>query len=120
MQSAQDRSAKNTVTASWIMASIVSPLSTGFSAHSHQRSNASLSITYLSSASAYPNACLSVSYRHPLDVAIQGAHNADPRKHRWPTVLCNEKKRFHRGLPFNRRRLLAQKWKLLMVISPPQ
>jgi hypothetical protein len=35
-----------------------------------------------------------------LDVPIQRSHDAYPRKHRWPTMLRNEKQSFHRGLPF--------------------
>lgn len=33
---------------------------------------------------------------------VQRPHNADPREHRWPITFCNQKQRFHRGLPFRR------------------
>jgi hypothetical protein len=36
---------------------------------------------------------------HSFDVTVQRSHDADMRKHRWPTVLRNQKQSLHRGLP---------------------
>jgi hypothetical protein len=38
--------------------------------------------------------------KHPLDVTVQGSHDADPREHRRAAMFCNQQKRLHRGLPF--------------------
>jgi hypothetical protein len=40
--------------------------------------------------------------KHPLDVTVQGSHDADPRKHRRPAFRCEQDQRFHRRLPFRR------------------
>ncbi len=37
--------------------------------------------------------------KQALDVAIQRSHDADPRKHGWPSALGNKNKGFHCGLP---------------------
>jgi hypothetical protein len=34
-------------------------------------------------------------------VTIQRSHEADPRKHRWPAMLCNEKQSFDSCLPLS-------------------
>jgi hypothetical protein len=39
---------------------------------------------------------------HPLDVAIERPHDADPRKHRRAAKVRNQHQGFHRGLPFGR------------------
>jgi len=40
--------------------------------------------------------------KHAFHVTIQRPHHSDPRKHRRPVMLCDQKQRFHRGLPFRR------------------
>jgi hypothetical protein len=46
--------------------------------------------------------CLfSRAVKHAFHVAIQRSHHSDPREHRRPVMLCNEKQPFHRGLPFS-------------------
>ena len=54
------------------------------------------------SASAFPNAFPFATRKTPFDVPVQGAHDADARKHRRPVALRNEDKRLHGGLPFRR------------------
>jgi hypothetical protein len=47
--------------------------------------------------------------KHPLDVTIQGQHDADTREHRRTAVRRHQDQRLNRRLPFRQRRLLLRK-----------
>jgi hypothetical protein len=39
---------------------------------------------------------------HPLEVTVQGSHDAYPRQHRRAAALGDQQQRLRRGLPFRR------------------
>jgi hypothetical protein len=41
-----------------------------------------------------------IGIERPLDVAVQGPHDSDPRKHCRPTGIYDQAQRFHGRLPF--------------------
>lgn len=47
-----------------------------------------------------PVMILSRWIENAFHVPVQRSHHADACEHRWPVMLCNEKQRLHRGLPF--------------------
>jgi hypothetical protein len=47
-----------------------------------------------------PVMILSRWIENAFHVPVHRTHHSNPRKHRSPAALCNEKQSFHRGLPF--------------------
>lgn len=45
---------------------------------------------------------LQIRIKHPFDVTVQRAHDADPRQHCRAAALSHKDQRLHRGLPLRR------------------
>jgi len=49
---------------------------------------------------AFPMMVFPIRTKHPLDMAVQGSHDTDARKHRWSIQLRDQHQALDRGLPF--------------------